>query len=248
MIQNEQGRSMIEMLGVLAIIGVLSVGGIAGYSKAMMKHKINQTISQISQIVVGIRTLNKNDSSEYGFLGDVFGNDEHNGLFATVSTSAEAIRIFSKTGVIPDEMWEYDDEGDYLRFVNSFDGSVIISRATSNSFTIMMDNVPQDACISLLTHDWGGPSETGFIAVAGNAGKMVNLASGCSSGSGSYNTHQSWYGILSNGSRINTHEVSGIACAPGVSASTANTTPMRVDLASSVCQEEDNNSISLQFR
>ena len=36
------GRSMIEMLGVLAIIGVLSVGGIAGYSKAMEKWKINQ--------------------------------------------------------------------------------------------------------------------------------------------------------------------------------------------------------------
>ena len=28
---NQSGRSMIEMLGVLAIIGVLSVGGIAGY-------------------------------------------------------------------------------------------------------------------------------------------------------------------------------------------------------------------------
>ena len=27
---NESGRSMVEMLGVLAIIGVLSVGGIAG--------------------------------------------------------------------------------------------------------------------------------------------------------------------------------------------------------------------------
>ena len=31
------GRSMVEMLGVLAIIGVLSVGAIAGYSKAMME-------------------------------------------------------------------------------------------------------------------------------------------------------------------------------------------------------------------
>ena len=39
------GRSMIEMLGVLAIVGVLSVGGIAGYSKAMTKWKINKTIS-----------------------------------------------------------------------------------------------------------------------------------------------------------------------------------------------------------
>ena len=31
------GRSMVEMLGVLAIIGVLSVGAVAGYSKAMIK-------------------------------------------------------------------------------------------------------------------------------------------------------------------------------------------------------------------
>ena len=31
------GRSMVEMLGILAIIGVLSVGAIAGYSKAMIK-------------------------------------------------------------------------------------------------------------------------------------------------------------------------------------------------------------------
>ena len=43
-IKNQNGRSMIEMLGVLAIIGVLSVGGIAGYSKAMTKYRINKAI------------------------------------------------------------------------------------------------------------------------------------------------------------------------------------------------------------
>ena len=41
---NSFGRSMIEMLGVLAIIGVLSVGGIAGYSKAMEQFKVNKAI------------------------------------------------------------------------------------------------------------------------------------------------------------------------------------------------------------
>ena len=41
---NERGRSMIEMLGVLAIIGVLSVGGISGYTEAMRKYKMNKTI------------------------------------------------------------------------------------------------------------------------------------------------------------------------------------------------------------
>ena len=48
------GRSMIEMLGVLAIIGVLSVGGIAGYSKAMEKFKLNKTISEYSYMLLGL--------------------------------------------------------------------------------------------------------------------------------------------------------------------------------------------------
>ena len=54
---NPIGRSMIEMLGVLAIIGVLSVGGIQGYSKAMMQFKINKTKQQITEIITNVRTL-----------------------------------------------------------------------------------------------------------------------------------------------------------------------------------------------
>lgn len=51
---NCVGRSMIEMLGVLAIIGVLSVGGIAGYSKAMEKFKLNKTINEYSYLIYGL--------------------------------------------------------------------------------------------------------------------------------------------------------------------------------------------------
>ena len=54
---NETGRSMIEMLGVLAIIGVLSVGGIAGYSKDMNKFKNNKIADNVSMIVANIKTL-----------------------------------------------------------------------------------------------------------------------------------------------------------------------------------------------
>ena len=49
--QNQFGRSMIEMLGVLAIIGVLSVGGIAGYSKAMRMWNSNMQKEQITQLL-----------------------------------------------------------------------------------------------------------------------------------------------------------------------------------------------------
>ena len=45
--KNEFGRSMVEMLGVLAIIGVLSVGGITGYRTAMDRYKANKLINDI---------------------------------------------------------------------------------------------------------------------------------------------------------------------------------------------------------
>ena len=44
----ESGRSMVEMLGTLAIIGVLSIGGAIGYSYGMDKHRANQTMNDIN--------------------------------------------------------------------------------------------------------------------------------------------------------------------------------------------------------
>ena len=46
-LQYESGRSMVEMLGTLAIVGVLSVGGIAGYSYGMDKYRANTIINDI---------------------------------------------------------------------------------------------------------------------------------------------------------------------------------------------------------
>ena len=52
-----QGRSMVEMLGVLAIIGVLSVGAIAGYSKAMMKYKLNQHAVAVNMLINNVLSI-----------------------------------------------------------------------------------------------------------------------------------------------------------------------------------------------
>ncbi len=47
---------MVEMLGVLAVIGVLSIGGITGYSYGMDKYRANQTINDIMLRAVDIMT------------------------------------------------------------------------------------------------------------------------------------------------------------------------------------------------
>ncbi len=46
--QSQRGRSMVEMLGVLAIIGVLSIGGITGYKYAMNYYQANQIAHEIN--------------------------------------------------------------------------------------------------------------------------------------------------------------------------------------------------------
>ena len=55
--KNEYGRSMIEMLGVLAIIGVLSIGGLAGYTMAMNRHRANQILDYVSRCAVAAQTF-----------------------------------------------------------------------------------------------------------------------------------------------------------------------------------------------
>ena len=50
--KNETGRSMVEMLGVLAIIGVLSIGGIAGYTLAMNRYRANEILDAASKVAI----------------------------------------------------------------------------------------------------------------------------------------------------------------------------------------------------
>ena len=78
------GRSMIEMLGVLAIVGVLSVGAIAGYQKAMMKYKLNKQAQQLSHL---LNVLYRHKSS-----------------WGTNPPLINLVPYFKKLGEIPKEM------------------------------------------------------------------------------------------------------------------------------------------------
>lgn len=49
---KDYGRSMTEMLGVLAIIGILSITALMGYNYAVTKHKANTTINDLNQFVI----------------------------------------------------------------------------------------------------------------------------------------------------------------------------------------------------
>ena len=159
-IKSEQsGRSMVEMLGVLAIIGVLSVGGIAGYSKAMAKFKLSKAMDQISTIVANVRTLYSSQPS-YSDL-----------------TTEVAIRI----GAIPTEMLNGQSATTATAIYNAYNGPAYVEfvgsiskvGATEGVFGIGFGGLGKEACVALLTADWGRESGSGFVAAGAGSYKSI---------------------------------------------------------------------------
>ena len=185
---TQSGRSMIEMLGVLAIVGVLSVGGIAGYSKAMEKFKINKTIDQISQIATNIRTLYAQQTTYAGLNG----------------------QTAYDMGVIPDELGSYDRYGE---FTNAFNGIINIAslwELNNKAFQITYAGLQENACIALATQDWGSGHSSGLISIVVNGGDVSPAWNGslyddtgqktgfnCKGGQ-----HYSWMVACPNGSAV----------------------------------------------
>ena len=134
---HESGRSMIEMLGVLAIIGVLSVGGIAGYSQAMSKFKVSKTTDQVQTMVTNIRTL-------------FTGQRTYDGL-----TGENAYTM----GILTDETWDGSAAS------NAYGGSILFGTPNNKKyFSITYNGLSQDACTRLVMADWGD-SSSGLIGI-----------------------------------------------------------------------------------
>ena len=164
--EEQSGRSMIEMLGVLAIIGVLSVGGIAGYSKAMNKFKTNKVADNVSMLVANIKTLYAQQKTYAGL------------------TNESAVAM----GVVPDEL------GTTKVLTNAFNGKVYINTADSTTdddnkaFNIVFDGLSREACITLATNDWGSGYSSGLIAMAAQGSeigdKVLSDKIGCTGAEG----------------------------------------------------------------
>ena len=133
------GRSMIEMLGVLAIIGVLSVGGIAGYSKAMEKFKVNKAIDEYSSLIFGILE----------HLDDLRPLTCGNADFCGLASYYQAANLLSGSWTVTDDAHISDSNGNMIfTFVRNkrigFD--LYLGAATGSS------KFPQKLCKELFTN------------------------------------------------------------------------------------------------
>ena len=162
--KSQSGRSMVEMLGVLAIIGVLSVGGIAGYSKAMEKFKLQKAVDQISTIRANVQTLFSNT------------ND-----YSALNTKAYSL------GVFPAEMAKKD--GVENEVYNAYGLRTIVALFSSSlkSWTLSYRVPNAEVCTALATMAWGNDSSTMIVLDGGEASfnefpiPLERAAAACSS-------------------------------------------------------------------
>ena len=143
--QNQQGRSMIEMLGVLAIIGILSIGGLAGYAKAMAKYRVNQEIYQMTLMASTIRSL-WGSQRNYKDIGLEAGTPDFN-------------NTFYRAGVIPkDRCHLYNNKCSYAN--NGFGGLIRVHSTAKNAegdhlaFYIKNEGLSENECIEFANQDW----------------------------------------------------------------------------------------------
>ena len=133
----ELGRSMVEMLGVLAIIGVLSVGGIAGYSKAMMKYKLNKHLLTMNELINNV----------FLYIGKISGDSSNEGGTTFYS------KTFYKAGLAPDGIKLRENNSDYLYDI--FDNNIWLYynqniKVSGMGYSFSSDNTDRKICINLV--------------------------------------------------------------------------------------------------
>lgn len=229
---NENGRSMIEMLGVLAIIGVLSVGGIAGYSKAMNKFKTNKVADNVSMLVANIKTMYAQQNT-----------------YKNLSNST-AVTL----GVVPDELvvktYKSDGSVDSTSLKNAYNGDVEINASESTSdgdnraFTIYFGGLSKEACVTLATNDWGSGYSSGLIALRASGTSEASDKAGLNTTHiGDEGTPLSDAKPGPNGTTIDA-VTSAIATPGGKNLSV----PMNVTQAASACSCKTGNKCSITWK
>ncbi len=127
---EEKGRSMVEMLGVLAVIGVLSITGIAGYKYAMNKYRVNEIINEINMIRAKL-ALVMEQSHEENF---------------TLSIDAEYTRNDMYSYYFGYDLWEIPQVPNSMLYFSCTENPGGICTPQEKIYNINFLSIPKDLC------------------------------------------------------------------------------------------------------
>ena len=129
--KTQSGRSMAEMIGVLAIIGILTIGGITGIRYSLQVRSENQTVNDFSLAVAGAKTLGL-EFAESGFVniknvvsvpersmkGDYFITDSGSPISVHVEDSGYTVRIAGISKLVCEQI-RYGKYGETCAMIGS---------------------------------------------------------------------------------------------------------------------------------
>lgn len=157
---SERGSSLIEMLGVICIIGTITVMMMGGISITMGRFKITQANRQVNHIVKDIRNA---------FSADV----------PTIpQTGKSAAKQLFDAGILDKSDVSTDDSGNYAAttvYGSEMDIRVSPSDGEDAYFTITYKDMPSGVCIDLLQLDFGDDPSDGLksISVSGSESALA---------------------------------------------------------------------------
>ncbi|MBP5215609.1 MAG: hypothetical protein J6039_03520 [Alphaproteobacteria bacterium] len=137
---SQSGRSMIEMLGVLAIVGILTVGGFSLVTKVNTSNQVNTVIDEISSLALKVRVIARDypgangDMTEYVYNGRAY--PDSLSYASTVFTGGSDV-----------------------------DYKVYYYHTNASLFIIQASNLNTEMCMEVLTSNWGSPSTNGFMGI-----------------------------------------------------------------------------------
>ena len=164
--QTQNGRSMIEMLGVLAIIGVLTVGGFALISKMSNAHRANEVIDEIGVLANKTRTV------FHEFVEDHTADD------GTITSNPMTMYVY-KARAFPEGLDCANKKNGECAMDNSDESSFALSdkndvkfeiqQRRSNKkvdyFVLKISQLTDDLCMAVAQSTWGSPSINGYVGI-----------------------------------------------------------------------------------
>lgn len=140
----DNGRSMVEMIGVLTIVGFLTLGGIWGFDRASQMMRINDLKDQVSTLVANVRAMHMThndyqDLSPHTLIG---------------------------AGLVPEKIIGAD--GDSITHI--LQGKVLIGPADTpeyknTAFVIIYNGLDSFTCREITSVSWGSDISSGFLGM-----------------------------------------------------------------------------------
>ncbi len=127
----QSGRSMIEMLAVIMIIGIISIGALAGFNQGMSKYRVGKMNTEIQAI-----------------NSDTLGLFSWQRSYPDSTTITNFQQLLCSNGVFPSGCKENVA-------YNPFGGTYTVSTNKANqTMTITATLIPTESCEDLIIQDW----------------------------------------------------------------------------------------------